>query len=957
MTSQPLRLWVDGQCLQTHSRKRGIGRYVLDLLRALSVHESGIELLVSLNAAMPEATIAARSLLSGIVPSDRIYVWHGKVEGGEADYGHTTWRGRSELALVHHVNELGPDVALSASPFEGAVDAAVPYLGGSLAAVRTAAIFYDAIPFRFPDKYMRDTRQREYYYRRLSKYKNFDLAFTISDFSSREFRHFSGLSTDICIGTGISERFVELINKHIGDYEDSIGGYILYVGGLDWRKNLEIIPKAFRKISKPLQESLKFVLAGEINSDEKGEYSNIWQSHGLPVDQVVFAGAVDDRTLIRLYKGAVALVQPSFMEGFGLTALEAIACGTPAIAARAGAVPEVVGDDALLFDPASPLDLAEKIEAVAAGKLDTRKLKELAQDRIDTFSWRNVADHVVQGLHGLDRRMAAPQVDLLEALGTIKRDDEEDVSTLMALAEPEPTRRRLLVDASATLIDDHRTGIQRVVRRICESMFPSGSSDESKYISFCDDHTGWYFAREWTARPPSKRQENRLRPQAGDTVLMLDSSWPFHTLHPAFLRPVLLKGGDVISCLYDTVPLRSAAFCHEGMPPIFSAWFQTALIYSTGIICISRAVADELLDLLAGIRFPRRMKVGYWQLGADFATMESPPEPVRRSKDAARPRFLMVGTLEPRKGHRVALEAFEALWAEGVDAELVIVGKIGWGISHLARRIRSHAEFGKRLHLHEKVGDSELGALYEACDALIAASFAEGFGLPIVEAGHFGKPVLASDIPVFREVGKGAAAAHFFEVGSPTALATEVKSFLKGAPAEPRETPWPTWSESAAQLQDVIVGQKWYKVYEPQSPRPFAPPTDLGDTRITAVLEGDQRAHRLELVEGPYRTDDGTALKIVVSVTNLSGTVWSSFGPTDRHLGIVLGYHAVGIAGERFQYDNTRSHIPFVLAPGDTHYMALNIPASLKERGAAFVDIELVQEGVSWFGNPLRVAL
>ncbi|TIW14992.1 MAG: hypothetical protein E5V65_19360 [Mesorhizobium sp.] len=74
-------------------------------------------------------------------------------------------------------------------------------------------------------------------------------------------------------------------------------------------------------------------------------------------------------------------------------------------------------------------------------------------------------------------------------------------------------------------------------------------------------------------------------------------------------------------------------------------------------------------------------------------------------------------------------------------------------------------------------------------------------------------------------------------------------------------------------------------------------------------------------------------------------------------MGIVLGYHAVGIAGERFQYDNTRSHIPFVLAPGDTHYMALNIPASLKERGAAFVDIELVQEGVSWFGNPLRVAL
>ncbi|WP_292371681.1 glycosyltransferase family 1 protein [Mesorhizobium sp.] len=956
--AQPLRLWVDGQCLQTHSRKRGIGRYVLDLLRALSTHESGIELSVSLNAAMPDDTIAARSLLSGIVPSDRIYVWHGKVEGGEADYGHTTWRNRSELALVHHVNQLSPDVALAASPFEGAVDPAVPYPGGSLAAVRTAALFYDAIPFRFPDKYMPDPRQREYYRRRLSGYKNFDLVFTISDFSSKEFQHFAGSQREICVSTGISESFVDLIKYSSSiDNIETRGKHILYVGGSDWRKNIDIIPAAFGKLSNSLQEYLKFIIVGEFGHREKVEYCNIWQSYGLPADRLIFAGQVDDRTLIRLYKGALALVQPSFMEGFGLTALEAIACGTPAIAARAGALPEVVGDDALLFDPASPLDLAQKIEAVAAGKLGARKLKKLARERIDTFSWRRVSDRVVQGLYGLDRHPVPPRLRLVEALG-VKRNEAEDVSTMMALAEPEAARPRLLVDASATLLDDQRTGIQRVVRRICESMFPQRSSDESKYISFCDDRSGWYFAREWTGRPPSKQNSNRLRPQAGDTVLMLDSSWDFYTLHPAFLRPVLIKGGDVISCLYDTVPLRSGAFCHDAMPPLFSAWFQTALAYSSGFVCISRAVADELLDLLASIRFPRRMKIGYWQLGADFVTEPSDSGSVRRSKGAARPCFLMVGTLEPRKGHRVALDAFEALWADGVDVDLVIVGKIGWGISHLADRIRRHAEFGKRLHLHEMVSDSDLGALYDECDALIAASFAEGFGLPIVEAGHFGKPVLASDIPVFREVGKGAAEAHFFKAGSPAALAIAVKRFLKRTPAaKPRDTSWPTWSESAAQLENVIVGQKWYKVYDPQFPRPFTPLIDIGVTRMTAVLEEEQRAHRLQLVEGPYWTDDGAALRIVVSVTNLSGAVWSSLGPTGGHLGIALGYHILDAVGESLQYDNTRIYIPLVLAPGDTHYMAVNVPTSLKKRGASFVDIELVQEGVGWFGSPLRVPL
>ncbi|WP_292223564.1 glycosyltransferase family 1 protein [Mesorhizobium sp.] len=952
---QSLRLWVDGQCLQTHSRMRGIGRYVLDLLRSLSLRGSEIELLVSLNAAMPESAIAARSLLSGIVPADRIHVWHGRAEGGEVDFGYTTWRNRSEIALVHHVNQLGPDVALSASPFEGSRDPAVPYLAGPLAAVRTAAIFYDAIPFRFPDKYMLDSGEREYFYRRLSAYKNFDLALTISEFSSKELRHFVKATNDLHIGTGISNSFVDLL-KSDAKRSDIAGDYILYVGGFDWRKNIAVIPAAFSRISKSLKGALKFVIAGDIPPQLEREYSNLWVSFGLADSRIVFAGAIDDKELVRLYKGALALVQPSFMEGFGLTVLEAIACGTPAIAARAGALPEIVRDESLLFDPASPSELAEKIEAVAAGKPNKRKLKELARDRIDVFSWDRVANRVVQGLHKLDCRPGPPPSGgIIEAL-QVKKEEGQEVATLMALAEPETVRQRLLVDASSTLIDDGKSGIQRVVRRICENMFPRPSKNEGKYISFCNDESGWYCTSEWTGRQPPKQASNRLLPRAGDTVLMLDSSWLFHGVHPGFLRPARIKGAEVISCLYDTVPIRSAAFCHEGMPPAFSAWFQTALAYSTGFVCISRAVADELLDLLTSIQFPRPMKVGYWQLGADFANGAS--KPIHQGKEVMRPRFLMVGTLEPRKGHRVALDAFETLWADGFDIELVIVGKIGWGTSYLADRISRHAEFGKRLHMHANIGDDDLRALYDGSDALIAASFAEGFGLPIVEAGHFGKPVLASDIPVFREVGKGAAEAHFFEVGSSAALATTVRNFLKRTVTAKLDNPlWPTWAESAAQLESVVVGQKWYKTYQPVAPRPFAPLSDLGLTRMTTILGEEQRAHRLEHVEGPYATDDGAAVKIVVSVTNLSSTVWSSLGSAHGRLGITLGSHVLDGAGRFLEYDNPRTNIPFVLAPGDTIYLAVNVLQSWKERGAEFVDIELVQESVSWFGKPLRVTL
>ncbi|TIU69691.1 MAG: hypothetical protein E5W25_09255 [Mesorhizobium sp.] len=124
-----------------------------------------------------------------------------------------------------------------------------------------------------------------------------------------------------------------------------------------------------------------------------------------------------------------------------------------------------------------------------------------------------------------------------------------------------------------------------------------------------------------------------------------------------------------------------------------------------------------------------------------------------------------------------------------------------------------------------------------------------------------------------------------------------------------------------------------------------------------APLEEEQRAHRLEFVEGPCATDDGAALKIVVNVTNLSDTVWSSLCAADGQLGVTLSYHALDAAGQSIQYNNARTNIPFVLVPGDTIYLAVNVPMSLKNSGTEFVEIELVQEGNCWFGNPLRVAL
>ncbi len=95
----------------------------------------------------------------------------------------------------------------------------------------------------------------------------------------------------------------------------------------------------------------------------------------------------------------------------------------------------------------------------------------------------------------------------------------------------------------------------------------------------------------------------------------------------------------------------------------------------------------------------------------------------------------------------------EELWKRGIDVHFVIVGRYGWMSDVLQRRILEHEEHRKRLHWLQNANDAELHCLYSSAHALVFASLAEGFGLPIIEAANDGLPVIASDIPIFREVG------------------------------------------------------------------------------------------------------------------------------------------------------------------------------------------------------------
>jgi glycosyltransferase involved in cell wall biosynthesis len=164
-------------------------------------------------------------------------------------------------------------------------------------------------------------------------------------------------------------------------------------------------------------------------------------------------------------------------------------------------------------------------------------------------------------------------------------------------------------------------------------------------------------------------------------------------------------------------------------------------------------------------------RVSFFHLGADLYNY-SPSKGLPADAEQAlltfsqRPTFLMVGTLEPRKGYRQILDAFTLLWRENENVNLLIVGKIGWNIHDVADIISKHPELNKRLFWLKGISDEYLEKIYAASTCLIAASEGEGFGLPIIESAQHGIPVMLRDIPVFREVA-GDAAFYFGGAAAP----------------------------------------------------------------------------------------------------------------------------------------------------------------------------------------------
>ncbi|MEQ5843322.1 glycosyltransferase [Paraburkholderia acidicola] len=168
--------------------------------------------------------------------------------------------------------------------------------------------------------------------------------------------------------------------------------------------------------------------------------------------------------------------------------------------------------------------------------------------------------------------------------------------------------------------------------------------------------------------------------------------------------------------------------------------------------------------------------------------------------------ILMVGTIEPRKGHTQMLDALDQLWQREVACTLVIAGRQGWRVESFIDRLNKHPQAGKRLLWFPDINDSQLAQLYAGLDGLVMASEAEGFGLPLIEAAQYGMPLFVRDLPVFREV--AGEHASYFIANNGLELAPQLDEWLSklisGTAPASQAIKSLTWSASAERLKGLI---------------------------------------------------------------------------------------------------------------------------------------------------------
>jgi glycosyltransferase involved in cell wall biosynthesis len=387
-----MRIGFDGTCL---ANRRGFGRFSRLLLDALARHApADAELVVFLDRpSAVEVTLPSR-----VEPAI--------VELARAPVAAASASGRRRLGDILAMSRAVAKARLDVMYFPATYTFFPVWNVG-----RLVVTMHDTLALAHPELVF-PTRQgrlawllKEHVAARLA-----DRIVTVSETSRRDLQAWFRLPDDrLCVVTegpapafrpGHSGAEARAVLHKIGLPPDA--RYFLYVGGLSPHKNLPRLVEAFAQVADP---DVFLVIVGDFgdvfHTDIPAIRATIDRNGLSP--RVILPGFVPDEELVHLYRRAVAAVQPSLMEGFGLPPVEAMACGTPVLASRAGSLPEIVADAGLLFEPTDVASIADSLRRILLDPGLRADLASLALVRSRAFSWDLSASQLLDCFDELTR--------------------------------------------------------------------------------------------------------------------------------------------------------------------------------------------------------------------------------------------------------------------------------------------------------------------------------------------------------------------------------------------------------------------------------------------------------------------------------------------------------------------------------------------------------------------------
>lgn len=313
--------------------------------------------------------------------------------------------------------------------------------------------------------------------------------------------------------------------------------------------------------------------------------------------------------------------------------------------------------------------------------------------------------------------------------------------------------KQILVDLSEIARGDAKTGIQRVVRNLYKALLTTPLSGYRICpIAATRTQAYGYLPADFLDQQPTFLKPIQVQP--GDIFLGLDLSAHLIPYHLTQLRQWKKKGVRFSIIIYDLLPVLNPLWFNPKATQNFRRWLRSIALLADTTIAISKATQNDFYDWMKQqyTLLPQDIPCSTIPLGAEL-DITTDFSPVNLPSHLAQQDFiLMVGTIEPRKGYDEAIDAFDALWLKSNRTTLVIVGKQGWKVEALVKRLQNHTETGKNLLWFNNADDNLLRTLYQQCLGVLITSRGEGYGLPLIESAYYSKPTLVRNLPVFREI-------------------------------------------------------------------------------------------------------------------------------------------------------------------------------------------------------------